>query len=55
MDRYLDYGLRTDDDEQIRRGFRDAFARAGLSHAQFLDALAWFRDSGQHLVRIPSS
>jgi hypothetical protein len=54
MDRYLDYGLRTEADEQIRRGFRDSFARAGLSHQQFLDALGWYRDRGQHLGADPT-
>jgi hypothetical protein len=54
MDRYLAYGIRTDADEQIRRGFRDAFARAGLSHQQFLDALGWYRDHGQHLGADPA-
>jgi hypothetical protein len=53
MDRYLAYGIRTDADEQIRRGFRDAFARAGLSHQQFLDALGWYRDHGQSLGADP--
>jgi hypothetical protein len=47
-DRYAAFGL-TESDEQFRRGFRDAFVRAGLSHEQFLDALGWYRDSGQHL------
>ncbi len=37
MDRYTRLGLRSDADEKIRRGLRDAFARAGLSHEQFLD------------------
>ena len=46
---YLDYGLRTDTDEQIRRAFRDAFKRAGLTHPQLLEAMEWYRDHGQHL------
>jgi hypothetical protein len=54
MDRYTKFGLRGDADEQIRRGFRDAFARAGLSHEQFLDALGWYRDHAQHLGADPS-
>jgi hypothetical protein len=49
MDRYRDYGIRTDTDEQLRRGIRDAFFARGLSHEQFLDALSWYRDHGQHL------
>jgi hypothetical protein len=53
MNRYLAYGLRPED-EEIRRGFRDAFARAGLSHQQFLDALGWYRDRGQHLGADPT-
>jgi hypothetical protein len=54
MDRYTQFGLRGDQDELLRRGFRDAFARAGLSHEQFLDALGWYRDHGQHLGADPS-
>jgi hypothetical protein len=54
MDRYSQFGLRSEADEQIRRGFRDALARAGLSHEQFLDALGWYRDHGQHLGADPS-
>jgi hypothetical protein len=53
MDRYLDFGIRSEADEQIRRCFRDAFARAGLSHEQFLDALAWYRDHGRQIGADP--
>jgi hypothetical protein len=49
MDRFIEYGLRSDADEQIRRAFRDSFKRAGLSHAQLGQALDWYRDKGQHL------
>jgi hypothetical protein len=44
MHRYREFGLVSDDDETLRRAFRDAFKRAGLSHRQFLDALGWYRD-----------
>jgi len=44
MHRYREFGLTSDQDEVLRRTFRDGFKRAGLSFAQFLDALAWYRD-----------
>jgi len=44
MHRYREFGLVSDEDEIMRRAFRDGFRRAGLSFAQFLDALAWYRD-----------
>jgi hypothetical protein len=44
MHRYREFGLVSDQDEILRRAFRDGFRRAGLSFAQFLDALAWYRD-----------
>jgi hypothetical protein len=44
MHRYREYGLASEQDETLRRAFRDGFRRAGLSFAQFLDALAWYRD-----------
>jgi hypothetical protein len=44
MHRYREYGLASAQDETLRRAFRDGFRRAGLSFAQFLDALAWYRD-----------
>jgi hypothetical protein len=44
MHRYREFGLVSDDDETLRRAFRDAFKRAGLPHRQFLDALGWYRD-----------
>jgi hypothetical protein len=44
MHRYREYGLVSAEDETLRRAFRDGFRRAGLSFAQFLDALAWYRD-----------
>jgi hypothetical protein len=44
MHRYREFGLVSDEDEILRRAFRDGFRRAGLSFAQFLDALAWYRD-----------
>jgi hypothetical protein len=39
MHRYREFGLVSDEDETLRRAFRDGFRRAGLSHQQFLDAL----------------
>jgi hypothetical protein len=44
MHRYREFGLISEQDEVLRRAFRDGFRRAGLSFAQFLDALAWYRD-----------
>jgi hypothetical protein len=44
MHRYREFGLVSEQDEVLRRAFRDGFRRAGLSFAQFLDALAWYRD-----------
>lgn len=44
MHRYREFGLVSEQDEALRRAFRDGFKRAGLSFAQFLDALAWYRD-----------
>jgi beta-galactosidase/beta-glucuronidase len=44
MHRYREFGLVSDADEALRRAFRDGLRRAGLSHEQFLDALAWYRD-----------
>ena len=44
MHRYREFGLVSDADETFRRAFRDGLRRAGLSHQQFLDALAWYRD-----------
>jgi hypothetical protein len=44
MHRYREFGVVSEQDELFRRAFRDGFKRAGLSHAQFLDALAWYRD-----------
>src|SRR5262249_29040908 len=44
MHRYREFGLVSEEDEILRRAFRDGFRRAGLSFAQFLDALAWYRD-----------
>jgi DNA-binding transcriptional MerR regulator len=44
MHRYREFGLFSEQDEVLRRAFRDGFKRAGLSFAQFLDALSWYRD-----------
>jgi len=49
MDRYTQFGLRGDADEQLRRAVRDGFKRAGLSPAQLTQAMEWYRDRGQHL------
>jgi hypothetical protein len=47
-DRYAAFGL-TESDEPFRRAVRDGFQGAGLTRAQFTQALEWFRDRGQHL------
>jgi hypothetical protein len=44
MDRFTQFGLRGDADEQFRRAVRDGFKRAGLSHAQLTQAMDWYRD-----------
>jgi hypothetical protein len=44
MHRYREFGLTSEQDEVLRRAFRDGFKRAGLPFAQFLNALAWYRD-----------
>lgn len=44
MHRYREFGLISDRDETLRRAVRDGFKHVGLSHRQFLDALAWYRD-----------
>jgi hypothetical protein len=44
MHRYREFGLVSDTDETLRRAFRDGLRRAGLSHEQFLEGLAWYRD-----------
>jgi hypothetical protein len=44
MHRYREFGLASDQDELLRRAFRDGFKRAGLSFSQLLDALGWYRD-----------
>jgi hypothetical protein len=44
MHRYREFGLLSGEDETLRRAFRDGFRRAGLSFAQHVDALAWYRD-----------
>src|ERR1700694_363965 len=44
MDRFTQFGLRGDADEQLRRAVRDGFKRAGLSPAQVTQALEWYRD-----------
>ncbi len=44
MHRYREFGVISEQDEVLRRAFRDGFRRAGLSFSQFLDALAWYRD-----------
>jgi hypothetical protein len=54
MDRYTQFGLRGDTDEQIRRAVRDGFKRAGLSPAQLTEALTWYRDRGQRLGGDPA-
>jgi hypothetical protein len=44
MHRYREFGLVSNEDETLRRAFRDGFKRAGLSHQQLLEALGWYRD-----------
>jgi hypothetical protein len=44
MHRYREFGLVSDQDELLRRAFRDGFKGAGLSFPRFLEALAWYRD-----------
>jgi hypothetical protein len=44
MHRYREFGLVSEQDELFRRAFRGGFKRTGLSFAQFLDALGWYRD-----------
>ena len=44
MHRYREYGLVSDEDETVRRAFRDGFKRAGLSFPRLLEALEWYRD-----------
>lgn len=51
MHRYREFGLVSDQDEILRRAFRDGFRRSGLSFAQFLDALAWYRDHARSEVK----
>ena len=50
MHRYREFGIVSEEDEQFRRAFRDGFKGAGLSFAQFLDALAWYRDHAQSVA-----
>jgi formylglycine-generating enzyme required for sulfatase activity len=38
MDRFIEFGLRSDADEQIRRAFRDGFKRAGLGLRALMSA-----------------
>jgi hypothetical protein len=44
MDRYSQFGLRGDADEQLRRAVRDGFKRAGLSSTQLTQAMVWYKD-----------
>lgn len=44
MHRYREFGLVSDQDDLLRRAFRDGFKGAGLSFPRFLEALAWYRD-----------
>jgi hypothetical protein len=48
MDRYREYGVISERDEQLRRAFRDGFKRAGLSFPRLLEGLAWYRDRARH-------
>jgi hypothetical protein len=53
-DRFTQFGLRSDADEQLRRAVRDGFRRAGLNHAQLTQAMEWYRDRGQHMSPDPA-
>ncbi len=44
MHRYREYGLMSDQDELLRRAFRDGFKRAGLPFPRLIEALCWYRD-----------
>ncbi len=50
MHRYREFGVESEEDEQIRRAFRDGFKGAGLSFTQFLDALGWYRDHARSMA-----
>jgi len=50
MHRYREFGLVSEQDEALRRAFRDGFKRAGLSFEQFLDALTWYRDHARPMA-----
>jgi hypothetical protein len=50
MHRYREFGLVSEQDEILRRAFRDGFKGAGLPFARFLDALAWYRDQARPAV-----
>jgi hypothetical protein len=50
MHRYREFGLFSEQDEALRRAFREGFKRAGLSFAQFLGALAWYRDHARSVA-----
>lgn len=47
MHRYREYGVVSQEDETLRRAFRDGFKRAGGSFSRFLEALAWHRDQAR--------
>ena len=50
MDHYAAYNLRAED-EPFRRAVRDGFRTAGLSHAQFIQALEALRADIQPQLR----
>jgi hypothetical protein len=47
MHRYREFGLVSDQDEVLRRAFRDGFKRAGLPFPRLIEALSWYRDRVQ--------
>jgi hypothetical protein len=49
MDQFSEFGIHTDADEQARRALRAGFTRAGLTRAQFDDALRWYSDHGRQI------
>jgi hypothetical protein len=44
MDRFAQFGLQGDGDEQFRRAFRDAFKRGGLPPERLAQGLEWYKD-----------
>jgi hypothetical protein len=47
MHRYREYGINSDEDETLRRAFRDGLKGAGVPFSRFLEALGWHRDQAR--------